>query len=220
MCGAGRAGRIGSLVERRRLARAALGAWCGQKRLVLGDGAEAVDEAGLEIVGEFKLVAIGDRSVGLGHLGMAGREDAIGVSIIDDLVGLEHAALVIELHIALCRDHVSVTIVDELLGFDEKPVLLSLRLSGRCRLGDSGRDALAEAPRKSDAGAGTHQGAPSPGQAEITHAGASTPPHQPSSWYNKASEPNMLPTTAGAQAATGALSSPAPPRSPTSFVAT
>ena len=75
--------------------------------------------------------------------------------------------------------------------------------------------------------------APHSSAAAMANAAIATPSHtrsraapcfedhyHPSSWYNKARVPSKLPTTAGNQAATAGPTSPEPPRSCISEVAT
>ena len=50
--------------------------------------------------------------------------DAIGVAVVDDLVGLQDAALVVELDVADRRDGIVGGVVDEFVGAEEHAVVL------------------------------------------------------------------------------------------------
>ena len=104
-------------------------------RLLGGIGAQAVAEAVAEIVGEVEPVAVGHRPVAFRQLGMALGEDAFGGLVVDDLVGLERAALVVDAHVALRRHGVGVGVLDELVGLHQHLVGL---LGGCGRLGYGG----------------------------------------------------------------------------------
>ena len=94
--------------------------------LVGGIGAQAVDEAVLEVVGQLHAVRIGNRAVLLGQLGVAFGIDPVVLAVIDDPVGLQDPALIVELDVPARFDGVLVAVVDHLVRLDEQAVLLGL----------------------------------------------------------------------------------------------
>ena len=60
-----------------------------------------------------------DRAVAFGQFGMTFGVDAVRIAVINDPVGLENAALVIDPRIAFGRDGILVLVVDEFIGLDE-----------------------------------------------------------------------------------------------------
>ncbi len=187
-------------------------------------GPQAVDEAVAEIVGQVEGVAVQDGAVLLRQLGVPHREQALGRLVVDDLVGLQGSSVVVDAGVADRRHGVGLVVLVEFVGLDEHlGVLVGLRLEavGHRLRGDRPGD---ERRRRQ---AHDHQGTdgePDDGPASDTGVALTLrggwAPHQPSSWLSSARAPSMLATMAGDQAATGGLSTPEPPRSPTNFVAT
>ena len=129
------ASRVGPFFKDRRLAIRALGARRGKARLVLGQRLNAVDESVAEIVGQFEARTISDVAVFVGEFGVAFGIDAFGLAIVGDLVGLQDAALIIDLGVADRRDRVFVLVEDKLFGLHEHLVgLLFRRWGGRLRV--------------------------------------------------------------------------------------
>ena len=135
---AGFAGRVCAALESRGLSLGPLGAGgreAGRERTsLLNRGLnhpERVDEAALEVVRQLESVAGCHGPVGVRQPGIALGEDAAGVAVIGDPVGLQGTALVVHLDVAGRGDGVPVVVVDDFLGVDEKAVLARACLGAR-----------------------------------------------------------------------------------------
>jgi len=124
------AGRVGALLEGGGFAAGALGTRRGEARLVRRLDAQRIDEAVAEVVRQLKPFAGGDGAVGLGQARIALGIDAARVAVIGDAVGLEHPALVVEVHVADSRNGVLVVVVDDLARLDDEVLVLVAALLG------------------------------------------------------------------------------------------
>ncbi len=116
---AGRAGGVDAAVKHREIAGAALGARRGKTRLIGRVESERVDEAVAIIVREIHDLAVGDLAIGLGEAHIAFRVQAFRGLVVDDAVGLEPRALVVDLHIAHRGDAVIGVVVIDLVRLHE-----------------------------------------------------------------------------------------------------
>ena len=226
---AGLAGRVGAALEDHLVAFDALGA---RRREIGPAGAaalddrlldpERIDEAVLEVLGKVEPVAGDDGAVRVDHPGVALREHPAALAVVGHPVGLQRPALVVELDVADRRHRVVVVVVDDLLRLEEQPVLALAGLHAARQgvvhraLGHGRIDAGAAQQRRRDGQCGD----PTPSHTRSRAAPCFEDHYHPSSWYNKARVPSKLPTTAGNQAATAGPTSPEPPRSCISEVAT
>src|SRR5208282_2359801 len=127
---------ICAILQHRDVAVRTLDARRAEAGLVGCQSLDAVDESVAKIVAELEPTSVDDIAVLIGHLGMALGVDALGGPFVNNLVGLEHAALIEELNRALGRDRVFVLVVDELIGIDDELVLwLALGRGGGRRRG-------------------------------------------------------------------------------------
>jgi hypothetical protein len=212
------AGGIDAVLQHRGIARRAIGALRGKARVVGGLETERIDEAVTVVVGEIDDLAVGDLAVGLGQPDVALREQALGLLIVGDLVGLDGRAVVIDLHIADRRHAVVGVVVFDLGGLNQhRPVgrdrrRLRLRrpqlevkrvghaLCGSalgCKRACDEREQRSN-ERRAQSGANANAGT---NRAERTR-------HYPSSWNNNTTKPVRPPTRTGVHAATsGEISS-------------
>ena len=86
---------------------------------IRGVGAQAVGKAVAEIVRQVERFAMVDGAVLVRELGVPDRVQALGDLVVDDLVGFERAALVINPGVALGSHGMVVVVLDELVGFDQ-----------------------------------------------------------------------------------------------------
>ena len=100
-------------MEDREVARGAFRARGGDAGLFRRVHAQRVDEAVAIVVGELHDLAVADLAVRFGQPRIAFGAQPLGLLVVDDLVRLEHRAVVVDLHIADGRDAlVGVVVVD------------------------------------------------------------------------------------------------------------
>jgi hypothetical protein len=130
------AGGVDTALEHRVGAGAAIGARRGEAGLVDRLQAQRIDEAVAVVLAELNDLAIGDLAIGLGQPGIALGAQPLGLLVIDDLVGFDRGAVVIDLDVADRRDPLVVVVVVDLVRLDEhRPLLLLGQVAARGRLG-------------------------------------------------------------------------------------
>ena len=67
---------------------------------------------------------MGDGAVGIGEPDRAFGQHAAGFAEIDDLIGLQHLAFVIDLGVALGRDGMGLVVIDDAIGLHDHRRLL------------------------------------------------------------------------------------------------
>ena len=148
---AGLAGGVGAALEDRRLALDALGArrgetgrgWRGRAgSMVCSTRSESMKPL-LKSSVSSKRSPVMTAPFASVMRALPSREDAAALAVVDDPVGLQRPALVVELDVADGRDRVVVVVVDDLLRLDEQPVLA---LAAPAR-GASGRRSGCPGPR-------------------------------------------------------------------------
>jgi hypothetical protein len=102
-----------------RTAGDAVGARGGEPRPLARLDQQRLHEALAQIVGQLHLGGVHDIAVRIGEADIAGGADARGGAVIDDALGLQGAAAIIDLHVADGRDGVAVMVVDDLGGAHE-----------------------------------------------------------------------------------------------------
>ena len=127
------AGGVLAVFEHGCFAANALGALGVEPGVVLAHRAQAVDETVPEVVGQFKPFSIGDGAVALGQLRVTLSKYTFGRLVVDDPVGLQHAALIINLNVADRCDRILVAVVLHLAGVNQHPVLLAGFAAGAVR---------------------------------------------------------------------------------------
>lgn len=105
-------------------------------------------------------------------------KDAGRVSVVDDAVGLQRAALVVDLHVAARRDGVLRVVLDQFLRFDDHALR---RDAFRGVLRVSGPERRRQGKRRHAGGGERTQDGPSVNGVRASSDRADTPPHQPSS---------------------------------------
>ena len=114
MIAAGGAGGIGAALEDGDIAIAAVSARRRHARFVRRIETQRIDEAVAIVVGKVEQVGVHHLAVGLGETDVAFGVKAFGLLIVDDLVGLECRAVVVDLHVADGGDAVVVVVVIDL----------------------------------------------------------------------------------------------------------
>ena len=220
---AGRAGGIDAVFEHRVIAAGPVGAGRRHPRRILGIDAQRIDETVTVIVAEIHDVGVGDLARGIRHADVALGMQALGLLVVDDLVGLDAGAVVEHLHVADRRHTLVVVVVVDLDGLHEHlPVIVDgpWRRLGRARIvgealrGSRRRPAKTDHGGKRDAAEQGGDGGADGGQAAPMAAQRGAPPerrrpqlaggdngHYPSSWYSKAKKPVRPPTHTGNHAA-------------------
>ena len=94
----------------------------GQPGIVLAENFYRFSEPIAEIIGQIEMIAIGHGAVGFGDLGIADCFDALGLAVVDNLVGFQYPALVIDLHVADRGNRVVVFIMHDLARLDQHAI--------------------------------------------------------------------------------------------------
>ena len=219
--------RIDAALERRVAAARALRARRRETRLVGGLELERIDEAVTELVGQFDDLAVNDLAIRLGEARIAFRAHALGTLLVDDAVGLERGALVVDLDVADREDAVVDVVVLQFVRAHEHLRVRILRAErgggGRhlrhrrnadplrvadieLRGGRANGEARAKAHGPGEGESKRHQPA---AQTQITWPSADRRGHYPSSWYRSTTKPVRPPASTGNHAAAAGCSSSA-----------
>ena len=187
-----------------------IGAGGRHARLVGRVETQRIDEAVPEIVAEIECIGVGNPAVRLGDTYVAFRLHALGGLVVGHLVGLDGGAVLIDLHIADSGDALVVVVVMNLDRLQQHRRFFALRT----RRGFLDRRPYREVHelslrrRNIKPAAGNDRCRAPQDQAALLHsltpqrrARGGAAHHQPSSWYNKTTNPVMAPIAAGIHAA-------------------